>query len=88
MLYATVRMHNPVRKVVDPYAETDVHYLVVKLDGVAPDIVEVEKGTPESFRTLQEAKSYAMQLLRDRIEEATDSLARIRGIGIEISRFM
>lgn len=81
-------MHKPVRKVADPYAETDVHYLVVGSDSMAPDIVEVEKGTPESFRTLQEAKSHAMQLLRDRIEEATDSLARIRGIGIDIPRFM
>jgi hypothetical protein len=81
-------MHQPVRQVADPYAETDVHYLVVGADGTTPNIVEVEKGTPNSFRTLQDAKSHAMKLLRDRIDEATKSLARIRAIGIEIPRLM
>jgi pyridoxal/pyridoxine/pyridoxamine kinase len=81
-------MHQPVRKVADPYAETDVHYLVVGADSLQPNIVEVEKGTRESFRTLQEAKNHAMRLLRERIEEATDSLSRIRGIGVEIPRLM
>jgi hypothetical protein len=81
-------MHHPVRKVADPYAETDVHYLVVGVEGMSPDIVEVEKGTPDSFRTLQDAKSYAMNLLRERIDEATKSLARVRAIGVEIPRLM
>lgn len=81
-------MQKPVRRVADPYAETDVHYLVIGIDSLKPDIVEVAKGTPDSFRTLQEAKSYAMQSLRDRIDEATESLTRIRAIGIEIPRLM
>lgn len=81
-------MTSPVRKVADPYVETDVHYLVVGLDSLSPDIVEVEKGTPESFRTLQEAKSHAMQVLRDRIDEASRSLTPIRSIGIDIPRLM
>ncbi|MEY4575891.1 MAG: hypothetical protein RL701_594 [Pseudomonadota bacterium] len=81
-------MTQPVRKVVDPYAETEVHYLVIGLDTMQPDIVEVEKGTPDSFRTLQDAKGFVMRALRERIQQATDSLARIRGIGIEIQRMM
>lgn len=81
-------MNAPVRKVADPYVESDVHYLVVALDTLSPDIVEVERGTPGSFRTLQEAKSHAMQALRDRIDEATNALSRIRSIGVEIPRLL
>lgn len=72
----------------DPYAETDVNYAVVDTDSMTPDLVEVDKGTPGSFSTLQQAKSHAMQLVRDRIAEGTKSLDRLRAIGVEIPRHM
>jgi len=81
-------MGAPVRKVTDPYAETDVSYLVVDGDTMHPDIVEVGKGTPGSFRTLQEAKSSIMEALRARIEEGTESLARIRKLGVDLPRLL
>jgi hypothetical protein len=81
-------MRRPVARVEDPYVETEVHYLVTGEDTMSPDIVEVEKGTPGSFHTLQEAKSHAMRLLRERIEEGMASLARIRAVGVEIRRLM
>jgi hypothetical protein len=81
-------MHNPVSKVSNPYVETSVHYLVMDIDTMKPDIVEVEKHTPGSFPTLQEAKTLVMQVLRERIAEGTESLQRIRTIGIEIPQLM
>lgn len=72
----------------DPYAETDVNYAVVDTDSMSPNIVEVDKGTPGSFATLQQAKSHAMQLVRDRIAEGTKSLDRLRAIGVDIPRHM
>lgn len=81
-------MSAPVRKVTDPYRETDVGYLIVDGETMHPDIVEVAKGTPESFRTLQEAKSAIMEALRARIEEGTESLARIRRIGVDLPRIL
>jgi hypothetical protein len=81
-------MRQPVSRVVDPYVESSVHYLVVDIETMQPDIVEVDKHTPGSFRTLQEAKSFVMQVLRDRIDEGTESLQRVRTIGIEIARLM
>src|SRR5438045_1106254 len=76
-------MGAPVRKGTDPYRESDVSYLVVDGETMHPDIVEVDKGTPGSFRTLQEAKSAVMETLRARIEDGTQSLARIRSIGVD-----
>ena len=78
----------PVARVEDPYRETDVHYLVIDADTMSPDIIEVEKGTPGSFPTLQEAKDVAMETLKRRIEEGMDSLGRLRGIGVTIPRLM
>ena len=72
----------------DPYAETNVSYAVVNTDSMSPDIVEVDKGTPGSFSTLQQAKSHAMQLVRDRIAEGSKSLDRLRAIGVDIPRHM
>jgi hypothetical protein len=81
-------MSEPARKVVDPHREGDVHYVVVGSDSTRPDILEVPKGTPGSFKTLQDAKMHAMAELRSRIEEATQSLSRIRQVGIDIPRLM
>ena len=83
-----VPMTRPLRKVADPYVETDVHYLVTGSETMSPDIIEVTPGTSGSFRTLQDAKSHAMGLLRDRIEEGMQSLDRIRGIGVDIKPLM
>ena len=81
-------MSAPVRKVIDPYRETDVSYLIVDGETMHPDIVEVDKGTAGSFRTLQEAKSAIMEALRARIEDGTESLARIRRIGVDLPRLL
>lgn len=78
----------PVTRVENPYRESDVDYLVIDADSMSPDIVEVEKGTPGSFPTLQEAKDVAMETLKRRIEEGMESLGRLRGIGITIPRLM
>jgi hypothetical protein len=81
-------MAAPVRKVDNPYQETDVGYLIVDGESMHPDIVEVAKGTPDSYPTLQEAKSAVMEALRDRIDEAMKSLERIRRVGIDLPRLM
>jgi len=81
-------MSAPVRRVEDPYRETDVAYQVINGDTMHPDIVEVEKHTPGSFATLQEAKSAVMEALRERIEEGMTSLDRIRRVGVELPRFL
>ena len=61
---------------------------MIALDTMTPNIIEVEKDTPGSFKTLQEDKSYIMRELRDRIAEGMESLDRIRQIGVEIKRLM
>ena len=72
----------------DPYAKGEAAYIVVGIDTMQPDIREVDAGTEGSFETLQEAKTYAMRVLRKRISEGMDSLARVRQIGVEIERLM
>lgn len=81
-------MRKIVAKVDDPYRESGVHYLVVNLDTMQPDIVEVQPGTPGSFATLQAAKDHAMTELKKRIGEGLESVNRIRNIGIDIQRLM
>ena len=81
-------MHRPVSRVENPYSEGNCHYLVVDGDTMSPNIVEVEKGSAGSFATLQEAKSHAMALVRERIAEGMASLDRLRAIGVEIRRLM
>jgi len=74
--------------VVDPNQETEVHYLGVDVETMSPDIVEVDRGTPGSYRTLQEAKTHAMGVLRERIAEGMASLDRVRAIGVKIERLL
>jgi hypothetical protein len=78
----------PVRQVIDPCKESEVDYLVVDIATMKPDIVEVDKGTPGSYPTLQEAKSHVMQVLRERIAEGMESLDRIRAVGVKIERLL
>lgn len=49
---------------------------MVALDSMKHNIAEVEKGTVDSFKTLQEAKSYIMQELWNRKSEWMESLDR------------
>lgn len=72
----------------DPYAESDVGYVVIDAESMTPDIVEVDKGTPGSFPTLQKAKTHAMGLVRDRMAEGAKSLDRLRAIGVDMPRHM
>lgn len=72
----------------DPYAESDTAYLVVDAETMTPNIVEVDKGTPGAFPTLQKAKSHAMELVRERMAEGSKSLDRLRAIGVEMPRHM
>lgn len=81
-------MSRPVAQVVDPSNESDVGYQVVGIETMRPDIVEVAKGTPGSYRTLQEAKATVMQVLRERIVEGMESLDRVRAIGVKIERLL
>ena len=81
-------MSLPIAQVKDPSQEGDVHYLIVGLETMKPDIVEVEKGAPGSYRTLQEAKSQVMRVLRERIAEGMESLDRVRAIGVQIQRLL
>ena len=81
-------MSRPVGQVADPSKETDVDYLVTGSDTMKPDIVEVDKGTPGGYRTLQEAKSQVMRILRERIAEGMESLDRVRAIGVKIERLL
>lgn len=81
-------MSRPVALVSNPSQEGDVDYLVVGLESMKPDIVEVDKGTPGSYRTLQEAKTHVMRMLRERIAEGMESLDRVRAIGVEIKRML
>ena len=75
----------PVRKVANPYQESDVHYLVIDIDTMSPDIVEVEKGTPGTYPTLVEAKDVAMESLKRRIEEGMESLVHRLRDGVKHS---
>ncbi len=81
-------MSRPVQQVADPSTESAVDYLVVNIETMSPDIVEVDKGTPGSYRTLQEAKTHVMGVLRERIAEGMASLDRVRAIGIKIERLL
>ena len=81
-------MRRPVQQVVDPSKESGVDYLVVNIETMSPDIVEVDKGTPGSYPTLQEAKTLVMGVLRERIAEGMSSLDRVRAIGVKIERLL
>ena len=81
-------MSRPVGQIADPARETDVDYLVTGIDTMKPDIVEVDKGTPGGYRTLHEAKSHVMRILRERIAEGMESLDRVRAIGVKIERLL
>lgn len=73
----------PVKIVKDPYAESDIHYQLITIDPCKPIIREVSKGTPNSYTTLADAKQAARQVIQTAINEAKNSLAEIRQVGVE-----
>ncbi len=78
----------PVSQVANPYAKGDCAYIVVDAQSLEPDIQEVPTGTPGSYASLQEAKSVAMGMLREKIATATESLERLRFLGVAEPKLM
>lgn len=73
---------DPVELVKDPYAETDVAYVVIDLNPCAPVIRQVAKDSENSFATLAEAKEAARQVIQASIAEAQKSMTDLRQHGI------
>ena len=73
----------PVQTVDDPYAESDIGYLVITINPCKPILREVPKETPGAYRTLIEAKEAARQVLQNAIADARASLTELRQIGVE-----
>ncbi len=74
---------DPVELVKDPYAETDVAYVVIDVNPCAPVIRQVYKDSENSFATLAEAKEAARQVIQASIAEAQKSLTELRQLGID-----
>jgi antitoxin component of MazEF toxin-antitoxin module len=83
VLQAILAATNPVRNVRDPYAETDVGYLVISINPCAPLIREVTKDIPGAYKTLADAKEAARQVIQSAINEAKQSLTDLRQLGID-----
>ena len=77
------KQSDPVDQVEDPYAETDVAYIVVAINPCSPEIRQVPKGTENSFSTLADAKEAARQHIQSSIAEAQKSLSDLRQVGID-----
>lgn len=73
----------PVKVLSNPYAETDVAYIVISLNPCRPEIREVAMGTADSYTALVDAKEAARQIVQAAIVEAKDSLGNIRQLGID-----
>jgi hypothetical protein len=73
----------PVKTVDDPYAESEVGYLVITINPSKPILREVPKDTPGAYRILTDAKEAARQVLQNAIADAKKSLTELRQIGIE-----
>ena len=73
----------PVQLVTDPYAESEVGYLVITIIPSKPIIREVPKDTLHCYPTLADAKESARQAIQTTIAEAQASMTEIRQIGVE-----
>ncbi len=73
----------PVKTIADPYAESDVAYVVISIDPCRPMLREVPKETLGAYRTLTDAKEAARQALQATIAKAKESLVELRQIGVE-----
>ncbi len=82
ILDALLLRTDPVEMVDDPYAETDVAYVVIDLNPCAPIIRQVSKETENSLLTLAEAKEAARQIIQASIAEAQKSMTDLRQLGI------
>ena len=83
VLDSLISTSEPVKVVDDPYAVTDVGYLVIDINPCKPLIREVTKDTQGSFSTLADAKEAARQVLQSAIGDANKSLAELRQLGID-----
>ncbi len=72
-----------VKTIDDPYAESDIGYLVITINPCKPILREVPKETPGAYQTLTDAKEAARQVLQNAIAEAKSSLAELRQVGVE-----
>jgi hypothetical protein len=72
-----------VSRVEDPYAETDIAYIVIDINPCSPLIREVPKGTENSYSTLSDAKEAARQRIQASIAEAQKALSNLRQLGID-----
>ncbi|MDH5325948.1 MAG: hypothetical protein OEZ68_00605 [Gammaproteobacteria bacterium] len=73
----------PASIVEDPYAESNVAYIVVDINSCNPVVREVPAGTVGAFSTLADAKEAASQVLQASISEAQKSLSELRQLGIK-----
>ncbi len=73
----------PVQTVDDPYAESDIGYLLISINPCKPVLREVPRETLGAYRTLTDAKEAARQILQKAIAEARASLTELRQTGIE-----
>ena len=83
VLDAIIQTTAPIRQVKDPYASTDVDYLVVAINPCHPVIREVPKNTAGAYPTLSDAKEAARQVLQSAIAEAKTALSDLRQLGIK-----
>lgn len=83
VLEAILAQTNPIKRVDDPYSETETAYIVVDTDPCSPVIREVPKGTANSFTTLADAKEAARQCIQSSIIEAQKSLITLRQLGVD-----
>jgi len=77
------KQSEPVAQVEDPYAESDIAYIVVAINPCSPEIRQVPKGTENAFNTLADAKEAARQYIQSSIAEAQKSLSDLRQVGID-----
>jgi len=73
----------PVKTVDDPYAESDIGYLVITVNPCKPVLREVPLETPGCYKTLTDAKEAARQVIQNAIADAKESLTELRQVGVE-----
>jgi len=78
-----IKKSEPIKIVEDPYAESDVGYLVIAINPLKPVLREVPKETPGVYLTLTDAKEAARQVLQIAIADAKESLTNLRQTGVE-----
>ena len=72
----------PVKTVDDPYAESDIGYLLITINPCQPILREVSLETPGCYKTLTDAKEAARQVIQNAIADARKSLTELRQVGV------